>query len=114
MVEGSRTKAMPLLRSFEHLDSGLPRNTEQVPSELITSCVAILLVTQVATTVRNRSSEMEAFYSLSLPDGVASVFGLIAMMIDQYSVLGESDVERGLLKYPNKLKSTSRYKSSCR
>ncbi|KAK8647229.1 hypothetical protein V6N13_120977 [Hibiscus sabdariffa] len=126
MIEGSRPKAMPLL-------------SEQVPSELITSCVAILLMTQVthkcfsnmistphmnvltcildlgcnlvlnadlfyigimfhmATTVRNRSSEMEAFnsvhrsghrYPCHLPDGVASVFGLIAMMIDQYKCLG--------------------------
>ncbi|GMI85010.1 ARABIDOPSIS THALIANA ALWAYS EARLY 3, ALWAYS EARLY 3 [Hibiscus trionum] len=55
---------------------------------------------KVAAAVRNRSTEMvEAFYSmnrayLSLPDGVASVIGLIAMMTDHYSVLGGSDVER--------------------
>ncbi|KAE8686638.1 DIRP,Myb-like DNA-binding domain, putative isoform 3 [Hibiscus syriacus] len=55
---------------------------------------------KVASAVRNRSTEMvEAFYSmnrayLSLPDGVASVVGLIAMMTDHYSVLGGGDVER--------------------
>ncbi|XP_040940936.1 protein ALWAYS EARLY 2 isoform X3 [Gossypium hirsutum] len=54
---------------------------------------------KVAAAVRNRSTEMvEAFYImnrayLSLPDGVASVIGLIAMMTDHYSVLGGSDAE---------------------
>ncbi|XVF57456.1 hypothetical protein PTKIN_Ptkin06aG0207000 [Pterospermum kingtungense] len=55
---------------------------------------------KVAAAVRNRSTEMvEALYSmnrayLSLPDGTASVIGLIAMMTDHYSVMGGSDVER--------------------
>ncbi|XVF06071.1 hypothetical protein REPUB_Repub06bG0016700 [Reevesia pubescens] len=55
---------------------------------------------KVATAVRNRSTEMvEAVYSmnrayLSLPDGTASVIGLIAMMTDHYTVLGGSDGER--------------------
>lgn len=52
---------------------------------------------KVALTVRNRSAEMvEALYTmnrayLSLPEGTASVVGLIAMMTDHYSVLGGSD-----------------------
>ncbi|KAK8542368.1 hypothetical protein V6N12_014966 [Hibiscus sabdariffa] len=47
-------KRMPLIKSTEpengsisyqkHLDSKLPRNSKQVPSELITSCVATLLM----------------------------------------------------------------------
>lgn len=55
---------------------------------------------KVAAAVRNRTAEMvEALYSmnrayLSLPDGTASVVGLIAMMTDHYSVMGVSDVER--------------------
>ncbi|XP_021282350.1 protein ALWAYS EARLY 2 isoform X3 [Herrania umbratica] len=55
---------------------------------------------KVAAAVRNRSTEMvEALYLmnrayLSLPDGTASVIGLIAMMTDHYSVLGGSDCER--------------------
>ncbi|XP_061349128.1 protein ALWAYS EARLY 3 [Gastrolobium bilobum] len=52
---------------------------------------------KVALAVRNRSVEMvEALYTmnrayLSLPEGTASVIGLIAMMTDHYSVLGGSD-----------------------
>ncbi|XP_038720763.1 protein ALWAYS EARLY 3 isoform X2 [Tripterygium wilfordii] len=55
---------------------------------------------KVAVTVRNRSMEMvEALYTmnrayLSLPEGTASVVGLIAMMTDHYSVLGGSDSEQ--------------------
>ncbi|KAE9598128.1 putative transcription factor MYB/SANT family [Lupinus albus] len=55
---------------------------------------------KVATVVRNRSVEMvEALYNmnrayLSLPEGTASVVGLIAMMTDHYNVLEESDSER--------------------
>ncbi|OMO68825.1 Always early, putative isoform 3 [Corchorus capsularis] len=55
---------------------------------------------KVAAAVRNRSTEMvEALYSmnqayLGLPEGTASVIGLIAMMTDHYSVLGGSDCER--------------------
>ncbi|KAI4345449.1 hypothetical protein L6164_012572 [Bauhinia variegata] len=52
---------------------------------------------KVAATVRNRSLEMvEALYTmnrayLSLPEGTASVVGLVAMMTDHYSLLGGSD-----------------------
>ncbi|XP_057425539.1 protein ALWAYS EARLY 2-like isoform X2 [Lotus japonicus] len=55
---------------------------------------------KVASAVRNRSIEMvEALYNLnraylSLPEGTASVVGLIAMMTDHYSVLDGSDSER--------------------
>ncbi|ONI28356.1 hypothetical protein PRUPE_1G139300 [Prunus persica] len=55
---------------------------------------------KVASVVRHRSVEMvEALYSmnkayLSLPEGVASVVGLIAMMTDHYCVLGGSDSEQ--------------------
>ncbi|KAF7805111.1 protein ALWAYS EARLY 2 isoform X3 [Senna tora] len=55
---------------------------------------------KVATVVRNRSTEMvEALYNmnrayLSLPEGTASVVGLIAMMTDHYNVLEGSDSER--------------------
>lgn len=55
---------------------------------------------KVAATVRNRSVEMvEALYTmnrayLSLPEGTASVVGLIAMMTDHYSVLEGSDSEQ--------------------
>ncbi|EOY11451.1 DIRP,Myb-like DNA-binding domain, putative isoform 1 [Theobroma cacao] len=55
---------------------------------------------KVAAAVHNRSTEMvEALYLmnrayLSLPDGTASVIGLIAMMTDHYSVLRGSDCER--------------------
>ncbi|CBI26088.3 unnamed protein product, partial [Vitis vinifera] len=52
---------------------------------------------KVASVVRNRSVEMvEALYTmnrayLSLPEGTASVVGLIAMMTDHYTVLEGSD-----------------------
>ncbi|KAK9289126.1 hypothetical protein L1049_017599 [Liquidambar formosana] len=55
---------------------------------------------KVAAVVRNRSMEMvEALYTmnrayLSLPEGTASVAGLIAMMTDHYSVLEGSDSEQ--------------------
>nr|XP_048323784.1 protein ALWAYS EARLY 2-like isoform X1 [Ziziphus jujuba var. spinosa] len=55
---------------------------------------------KVAATVRNRSTEMvEALYNmnrayLSLPEGTASVVGLIAMMTDHYNVLEETESER--------------------
>lgn len=55
---------------------------------------------KVAAAVRNRSMEMvEALYTmnrayLSLPEGTASVVGLIAMMTDHYSVLEGSDSEQ--------------------
>ncbi|KAJ7955062.1 Protein ALWAYS EARLY 3 [Quillaja saponaria] len=55
---------------------------------------------KVAAAVRNRSLEMvEALYTmnkayLSLPEGTASVVGLIAMMTDHYCVLGGSDSEQ--------------------
>lgn len=55
---------------------------------------------KVASVVRNRSVEMvEALYTmnrayLSLPEGTASVVGLIAMMTDHYSVLEVSDSEQ--------------------
>ncbi|GKU85492.1 hypothetical protein SLEP1_g162 [Rubroshorea leprosula] len=55
---------------------------------------------KVAASVRNRTVEMvEALYSmnrayLSLPEGTASVVGLIAMMTDHYSVLEGSDSEQ--------------------
>ncbi|CAI9776866.1 unnamed protein product [Fraxinus pennsylvanica] len=55
---------------------------------------------KVAGAVRNRSVEMvEALYTmnrayLSLPEGTASVVGLIAMMTDHYSNLAGSDSEQ--------------------
>ncbi|KAL7235191.1 hypothetical protein ACSBR1_018644 [Camellia fascicularis] len=55
---------------------------------------------KVAGVVRNRSVEMvEALYNmnkayLTLPEGSASVAGLIAMMIDHYNVLEGSDSDR--------------------
>ncbi|KAM7488190.1 hypothetical protein LguiB_025674 [Lonicera macranthoides] len=55
---------------------------------------------KVAAVVRNRSSEMaEALYTmnrayLSLPEGTASVAGLIAMMTDYYSNLARTDSEQ--------------------
>ncbi|KAK2646186.1 hypothetical protein Ddye_021381 [Dipteronia dyeriana] len=55
---------------------------------------------KVAAVVRNRSVEMvEALYTmnrayLSLPEGTASVVGLIAMMTDHYGVLEGSDSEQ--------------------
>ncbi|KAF5465516.1 hypothetical protein F2P56_015513 [Juglans regia] len=54
---------------------------------------------KVAAVVRNRSVDMvEALYTmnkayLSLPEGTASVVGLIAMMTDHYSMLEGSDSE---------------------
>ncbi|CAH9131290.1 unnamed protein product [Cuscuta epithymum] len=55
---------------------------------------------KVAAVVRNRSVDMvEALYSmnmayLSLPEGTASVIGLIAMMTDHYCNMVESDSEQ--------------------
>ncbi|XP_043723026.1 protein ALWAYS EARLY 2-like isoform X2 [Telopea speciosissima] len=55
---------------------------------------------KVAAAVRNRSVEMvEALYNmnrayLSLPEGIASVVGLIAMMTDHYNVLEGSDSDQ--------------------
>lgn len=55
---------------------------------------------KVASAVRNRSADMvEALYNanrlfLSLPEGSASVAGLIALMTDHYNLLGGSDSER--------------------
>ncbi|KAJ0093660.1 hypothetical protein Patl1_25107 [Pistacia atlantica] len=55
---------------------------------------------KVAAAVRNRSVEMvEALFTmnrayLSLPDGTASVVGLIAMMTDHYGILEGSDSEK--------------------
>ncbi|CAL9118890.1 unnamed protein product [Musa textilis] len=55
---------------------------------------------KVAGTLRNRSSEtVEALYNmnkayLSLPEGTATVAGLIAMMTDHYNILEGSDSER--------------------
>ncbi|KAK3189776.1 hypothetical protein Dsin_029337 [Dipteronia sinensis] len=55
---------------------------------------------KVAVVVRNRSVEMvEALYTmnrayLSLPEGTASVVGLIAMMTDHYGILEGSDSEQ--------------------
>ncbi|XP_024026911.1 protein ALWAYS EARLY 2 [Morus notabilis] len=71
---------------------------------------------KVAAVVRNRSVEMvDALYSmnrayLSLPEGTASVIGLIAMMTDHYNVLESSDNEQesndasGLSRRPQKRK----------
>ncbi|GAB2266219.1 hypothetical protein Dimus_001240 [Dionaea muscipula] len=55
---------------------------------------------KVASAVRNRTLEMvDALYTinrayLSLPEGTASVVGLIAMMTDHYSVMEGSDSEQ--------------------
>ncbi|OVA06495.1 SANT/Myb domain [Macleaya cordata] len=68
---------------------------------------------KVASVVRNRSTEMvEALYNmnrayLSLPEGTASVVGLIAMMTDHYNILEGSDSEResnapGISRKPQK------------
>lgn len=71
---------------------------------------------KVAAAVRNRSVQMvEALYSmnrayLSLPDGTASVIGLVAMMTDHYNVLESSDSEQesndasGISRKPQKRK----------
>ncbi|KAL8171406.1 hypothetical protein V2J09_023210 [Rumex salicifolius] len=69
---------------------------------------------KVATAIRNRTVEMvESLYTmnrayLSLPEGTASVVGLIAMMTDHYSNLEGSDSEQesndgvGVTKKPKK------------
>ncbi|XP_074292282.1 protein ALWAYS EARLY 3 isoform X2 [Silene latifolia] len=69
---------------------------------------------KVAAAVRNRSLEMvEALYTmnrayLSLPEGTASVVGLIAMMTDHYSILEGSESEQesndgvGTVRKPHK------------
>ncbi|GAV73140.1 Myb_DNA-binding domain-containing protein/DIRP domain-containing protein [Cephalotus follicularis] len=55
---------------------------------------------KVAAVLRNRTVEMvEALYTmnrayLSLPEGTASVVGLVAMMTDHYCILGGSDSEQ--------------------
>ncbi|KEH43078.1 protein ALWAYS EARLY 2 isoform X3 [Medicago truncatula] len=69
---------------------------------------------KVAAAVRNRSIEMvEALYNmnrayLSLPEGTASVVGLIAMMTDHYNVLEESDSERESNDAPGSRKPVKR------
>ncbi|XP_019440561.1 PREDICTED: protein ALWAYS EARLY 2 isoform X1 [Lupinus angustifolius] len=69
---------------------------------------------KVAAVVRNRSVEMvEALYNmnrayLSLPEGTASVVGLIAMMTDHYNVLEESDSERDSNDAPGSRKPVKR------
>ncbi|KAL9393127.1 hypothetical protein Peur_012412 [Populus x canadensis] len=71
---------------------------------------------KVAAEVRNRSVEMvEALYNmnrayLSLPEGTASVVGLIAMMIDHYSVLEASDSERESNEMPGVLRKLQKHK----
>ncbi|XP_057439379.1 protein ALWAYS EARLY 2-like isoform X2 [Lotus japonicus] len=69
---------------------------------------------KVAVAVRNRSTEMvEALYNmnrayLSLPEGTASVVGLIAMMTDHYNVLEESDSEAESYDAPGAQKPVKR------
>ncbi|MED6218658.1 hypothetical protein PIB30_028497 [Stylosanthes scabra] len=69
---------------------------------------------KVAAAVRNRSVEMvEALYNmnrayLSLPEGTASVVGLIAMMTDHYNVLEESDSEKESIDSPGSRKPVKR------
>ncbi|XP_061337996.1 protein ALWAYS EARLY 2-like isoform X2 [Gastrolobium bilobum] len=69
---------------------------------------------KVAATVRNRSIEMvEALYNmnrayLSLPEGTASVVGLIAMMTDHYNVLEGSESERESNDAPGSRKPVKR------
>ncbi|CAI8603455.1 unnamed protein product [Vicia faba] len=69
---------------------------------------------KVAAAVRNRSIEMvEALYNmnrayLSLPEGTASVVGLIAMMTDHYNVLEESDSEKESNDAPGSRKPVKR------
>ncbi|XP_058760586.1 protein ALWAYS EARLY 3-like isoform X2 [Vicia villosa] len=69
---------------------------------------------KVAAAVRNRSIEMvEALYNmnrayLSLPEGMASVVGLIAMMTDHYNVLEESDSEKESNDAPGSRKPVKR------
>ncbi|PIA61564.1 hypothetical protein AQUCO_00300823v1 [Aquilegia coerulea] len=78
---------------------------------------------KVASVVRNRSIEMvEALYTLnraylSLPEGTASVVGLIAMMTDHYNVLEgsesdrESNDEPGISRKPQK-RARGKFRSS--
>ncbi|KAK8552288.1 hypothetical protein V6N12_040892 [Hibiscus sabdariffa] len=77
---------------------------------------------QVTATVRNRSTEMvEAFYSvnqfghsyLARWSSFCPVLISIKPICSLHFLEGGSDVGRCFLKYPDKLKSTSRYKSSC-
>ncbi|XP_028184337.1 protein ALWAYS EARLY 2-like isoform X3 [Glycine soja] len=69
---------------------------------------------KVAAVVRNRSTEMvEALYNmnrayLSLPEGTASVVGLIAMMTDHYNVMEGSDSERESNDAPGSRKPVKR------
>ncbi|GKU97737.1 hypothetical protein SLEP1_g10838 [Rubroshorea leprosula] len=72
---------------------------------------------KVASLLHNRSIEMvEALYNinrayLSLPEGTASVVGLIAMMTDHYNVLKGSDSEResnGASEIPRSAQSRKR------
>ncbi|XP_020231534.1 protein ALWAYS EARLY 2 [Cajanus cajan] len=69
---------------------------------------------KVAAVVRNRSAEMvEALYNmnrayLSLPEGTASVVGLVAMMTDHYNVLEGSDSERESNDAPGSRKPVKR------
>ncbi|GAU42810.1 hypothetical protein TSUD_34540, partial [Trifolium subterraneum] len=69
---------------------------------------------KVSAAIRNRSIEMvEALYNmnrayLSLPEGTASVVGLIAMMTDHYNVLEESDSERESNDAPGSRKPVKR------
>ncbi|KAJ1387434.1 SANT/Myb domain [Sesbania bispinosa] len=69
---------------------------------------------KVATVVCDRSVEMvEALYNmnrayLSLPEGTASVVGLIAMMTDHYNVLEGSDSERESNDAPGSRKPVKR------
>ncbi|KAL9378991.1 hypothetical protein Peur_027473 [Populus x canadensis] len=71
---------------------------------------------KVAAEVRNRSVEMvETLYYmnrayLSLPEGTASVVGLIAMMTDHYSVLEASESERESNEVPGVLKKLQKRK----
>ncbi|KAI5587300.1 hypothetical protein BDE02_05G022600 [Populus trichocarpa] len=58
---------------------------------------------------------VEALYNmnrayLSLPEGTASVVGLIAMMIDHYSVLEASDSERESNEMPGVLRKLQKHK----
>ncbi|KAL5196092.1 Protein ALWAYS EARLY 3 [Glycine soja] len=69
---------------------------------------------KVAAFIRNRSTEMvEALYNmnrayLSLPEGTASVVGLIAMMTDHYNVMEGSDSERESNDAPGSQKPVKR------
>ncbi|KAH8490907.1 hypothetical protein H0E87_023151 [Populus deltoides] len=71
---------------------------------------------KVAAEVRNRSVEMvETLYYmnrayLSLPEGTASVVGLIAMMTDHYSVLEASESERESNEVPGVLRKLQKRK----